>query len=78
MRSQNFLPMPACSPHRSYWVAARHLCRLVRHQRKAYLQLSEDSRIPVSRRRLNDVRKRVGFLNQPAWCKYPTLRRKHA
>jgi DNA-binding LytR/AlgR family response regulator len=53
-------------PHRSYWIATRHLRGLVRHQGKAYLQLTDDSRIPVSRRRLNDVRERVGSSNQPS------------
>ena len=46
-------------PHRSYWVAFRHLQRLVRRAGKAYLALSDGSTVPVSRRRLSEVRAKV-------------------
>jgi hypothetical protein len=46
-------------PHRSYWVAFRHLQRLVRREGKAYLALSDGSTVPVSRRRLSEVRTKV-------------------
>jgi len=57
-------PEAGLQPHRSYWVATRHLCGLIKHRGKAYLQLSDDSRIPVSRRRLHEVRERVDSLTQ--------------
>jgi hypothetical protein len=43
-------------PHRSYWVALGHLLGLSRRDGRPYLKMSDDSLIPVSRRRLNEVR----------------------
>ena len=47
-------------PHRSYWVALRHVEGLVRRGGRSELRLSDGSRVPVSRRRLAEVRERLG------------------
>jgi hypothetical protein len=47
-------------PHRSYWVVYDHVQRLVTRNGKAWLDMNEGSHVPVSRRRLAEVRKQVG------------------
>lgn len=46
--------------HRSYWVALRHVVRLVRSSRGTFVMLSDGERIPVSRRRASEVQLRLG------------------
>lgn len=46
-------------PHRSYWIALRHLQRLMRREGKTYLAMSDGSTLPVSRRRLSEVKEKV-------------------
>jgi hypothetical protein len=46
-------------PHRSYWIALRHVGKLLKHEGKAFLQLSDGSLVPISRRRLNEVKARI-------------------
>lgn len=46
-------------PHRSYWIALRHVGKLFKHEGKAFLQLSDGSLVPISRRRLNEVKERI-------------------
>jgi hypothetical protein len=49
-------PDAGMQPHRSYWVALKHLERLARRDGKPYLRLRDGSQIPVSRRRLSEAR----------------------
>jgi DNA-binding LytR/AlgR family response regulator len=46
--------------HRSHWVALTHVRRLAQTGAGMTLQLSDGSRIPVSRRRAGEVRERLG------------------
>ncbi len=46
--------------HRSYWVALRHVVRLVRSTRGTFVMLSDGERVPVSRRRVSEVQARLG------------------
>ena len=46
--------------HRSHWVALAHVRRLVRSANGTSLQLSDGSKIPVSRRRASEVQARLG------------------
>lgn len=46
--------------HRSYWVALRHVVRLVRSSRGTFVMLSDGERVPVSRRRVSEVQARLG------------------
>lgn len=51
--------LPAASglqPHRSYWIALSHLVGLSRREGRPYLKMSDGTLVPVSRRRLNEVR----------------------
>jgi len=47
-------------PHRSYWVVSDHVQRLVTRDSKTWLHMNDGSHVPVSRRRLAEVRKQVG------------------
>lgn len=49
------------TPHRSYWVACRHVTRYVTTPGGAELCMSDGERIPVARRRRADIRRRFGF-----------------
>jgi hypothetical protein len=46
-------------PHRSYWVAKKHISKLHKHDGKSYLQLSDGKQVPVSRRRLSVVKTEI-------------------
>ncbi len=46
--------------HRSHWVALAHVRRLAQTANGMTLELSDGSRIPVSRRRASEVRERLG------------------
>jgi hypothetical protein len=47
--------------HRSWWVAVQHVRRVARGSTGWYCQLSDGSRIPVSRRRAGAVREHLGL-----------------
>lgn len=46
--------------HRSYWIALSHVVRVTRGARGTTIQLSDGSRVPVSRRRIALVEQRLG------------------
>jgi hypothetical protein len=48
-------------PHRSYWIAYRHVERLVSSDGRTELIMSDGTRIPVARRRRAEVRRRIGL-----------------
>jgi hypothetical protein len=42
--------------HRSYWVAGNHARALISHKNKKLIRTTNDHRVPVSRRKLSEVR----------------------
>jgi hypothetical protein len=52
-------PNSGLQPHRSYWVALKHVNRLLKREGKNCLELSNGSQVPISRRRLSDVKAKI-------------------
>ena len=46
-------------PHRSFWVSAKHVERFEPKGRQGVLHLEGGLKVPVSRRRMNDIRETI-------------------
>ncbi len=54
---------PGFQPHRSWWVSAASVDRIVKSGGQVFLIINDGKRIPVARRRLKDLRE-VGWINE--------------